>query len=283
MRIKWTLRAVLGLVLVILAGVSLLIDAAGIVQVWLIREPATNNAIATLNLLNRTLETTSQGLAIAKTSLVSVTNTIGALQTTVSSAAATIESAGGAVKSLGEIMGTNLSNSLDTALQTLESVRNSTQVIDDFLGSVSQIPFVNLSYNPEQRLSETVGKLEENLSQVPASLRSLEANLETSGDGLDKVGDDASSLAASLGQVQTDLEQLVSVVEQYEQQVKAFQQTVQLWQANIVTIIWGIVLFATFVLLWLGATMLMVLFKGLEWMGVKLHLPGEKVMEESTG
>lgn len=270
MNIKWNLRSILGLVLVIVAAVSLVIDAAGVVQIWVLREPVTQDAINTLDLLNSTLDTTSQGLGIAKTSLKSVTATIGALQGTVASAAATIDNASSSVSSLSSIVGQNLSGTINSALGTLEAVQNTTRMLDEFLASVSQLPFVNIGYNPDKPLSATVGELTDQLAQVPKSLGALETNLTASGNSLDKVGADAKTLADSLGQVQRDMEQLVSVIEQYEQQVKAFQGTVQNLRANIVTIVWGVVLFLTFILLWLAATMLMTLFKGLRWMGFEL-------------
>lgn len=270
MNIKWNLRSILGLVLVILAAVSLVIDAAGVAQIWMLREPVTQDAINTLELLNSTLDTTSQGLGIAKASLKSVTGTIGALQSTVASAAATIDNASSSVSSLSNIVGQNLSGAISSALGTLEAVQNTAKTVDEFLASVSQLPFVNIGYNPDKPLSASVGELTDQLAQVPKSLGALETNLTASGNSLDKVGADAETLADSLGQVQRDMEQLVSVIEQYEQQVKAFQGTVQNLRANIVTIVWGVVLFLTFILLWLAATMLMTLFKGLRWMGFEL-------------
>lgn len=270
MNIKWNLRSILGLVLVILAAVSLVIDAAGVAQIWMLREPVTQDAINTLDLLNSTLDTTSQGLGIAKASLKSVTGTIGALQSTVASAAATIDNASSSVSSLSNIVGQNLSGAISSALGTLEAVQNTAKTVDEFLASVSQLPFVNIGYNPDKPLSASVGELTDQLAQVPKSLGALETNLTASGNSLDKVGADAKTLADSLGQVQRDMEQLVSVIEQYEQQVKAFQGTVQNLRANIVTIVWGVVLFLTFILLWLAATMLMTLFKGLRWMGFEL-------------
>lgn len=273
MNIKWNLRSILGLALIVLAVLSLVIAAAGIVQVWMLREPVTQDAINTLDLLNSTLDTTSQGLTIAKTSLQSVTTTIGALQSTVASAANTIDQASNSVSSLGGIIGQNLSGTINAALGTLEAVQNTTQTVDEFLASVSKLPFVNLNYNPEKPLSASVDELTNKLAEVPNSLGALEKNLTNSGSSLDRVGQDAQTLAGSLGQVQRDMTKLVGVIEQYETQVKAFQGTVQNLRANIVTILWGVVLFFTFILFWLAATMLMTLFKGLEWMGYKIHLP----------
>lgn len=273
MNIKWNLRSVLGLLLVIVAVLSLVIAAASTVQIWMLREPVTQDAINTLDLLNSTLDTTVQGLAIIKTSLKSVTDTIGALQSTVESAAQTIDNASNSISALSGIVGQNLSGTINSALGTLDAVKNTAQTVDDFLAGVSKLPFINLNYDPDKSLSASVGELTDKLATVPNSLTNLEKNLTDSGGSLDRVGSDAQSLAGSLGQVQRDLQQLVGVVEQYETQVKAFQSTVQNWRANIETIVWGVVLFLTFILLWLAATMLMTLFKGLEWMGFKFHLP----------
>lgn len=269
MKIKWNARSIVGLILVIIAVFSLLLDVAGVVQVWMLRGPVTQDAINTLDLLNSTLDTTSQGLAVAKASLQSVTATIGVLQDTVSSAAATIANASNSVNSLSGIVGNKLSETVTSALGTLDVVQSTAQTVDEVLGGLSKLPFVNIPYTPEQSLSASVGDLSDKLSQVPQSLSDLEANLANSGSSLDQVGNDANSLAASLGQVESDMAKLVSVIEQYESQVKAFQGTIQNLRANIVTIIWGIVLFLTFILLWLAATMVMTLWKGLEWMGIQ--------------
>lgn len=268
MNIKWGLRAILGLLLTILALASLLLDGAAIVEAWTLREPVTRDAINALDLLNSTLDTTSQGLTIAKSSLASVTTTVGALQTTVSSAATTIGGASDSVKSLSGIIGTNLSGTITSALSTLDAVESTTQTIDEFLGSISQLPFVSINYNPDKPLSASVTELATQLKEVPKSLDSLQQNLRASGSSLTQVGQDATTLAGSLGQVQTELNQLVGVIDQYHQQVKAFQGTVSTLRDNIVTIVWGVVLFATFILFWLGVTMVMTLVKGLEWMGL---------------
>lgn len=269
MKIQWNLRSILGLAMVVLALISLLIAIAGIVQVWVLREPVTRDAITTLDLLNSTLDTTSQGLGIAKTSLKSVTATIGALQSTVASTATTIENASASVSSLSDIVGNNLSSTIDSALGALDAVENTTKTIDEVLSGLAGLPFLNFKYDPEKPLSASVSDLTDQLREVPQSLGALEKNLTTSGNSLDQVGNDATKLASNLGQVQSDMQELVGVIEQYEGQVKAFQGTVRNLRENIVTIVWGIVLFATFILFWLGATMLQTLWNGLEWMGIR--------------
>lgn len=269
MKIEWNVRSVLGLLLAVLALVSLVIDVAGIIQVWVLREPVTQDAINTLDLLNTTLNTTSQGLAIARTSLKSVTVTLGALQATVQSAAGTIASASTSVTSVSTVIGKNLSATVNSALGTLDAVETTTKTIDDVLGGLAGLPFLNIKYDPAKPLSASVSDLTDQLKQVPLSLGELERNLSTSGTSLDKVGGDATKLAGSLGQVQGDMDKLVGVLEQYETQVKAFQGTVRNLRDNIVTIVWGIVLFTSFILLWLGVIMVQTLWNGLEWMGLR--------------
>ncbi len=268
MNIRWNGKSIFGLVLVIVAILSLLIAVAGVIQIWILREPVTQDAIATLDLLNSTLDTTSQGLGIAKSSLQSVTSTVAALEATVESAAATIENASAAVNSVSGIVGSNLSSTVNSALGTLDVVESTTQKIDEVLGGLAGLPFVNIPYDPDQSLSSSVSDLTEQLRQVPGSLAQLESNLSSSGGSLEKVSGDARDLATNLGSVSEELSDLVGVIEQYEQQVKAFQGTVQNLRANIVTIVWGIVLFATFLLFWLGVTMAQTLWKGLGLMGL---------------
>lgn len=269
MKIQWNLRSVTGLLFVILAVVGLMINLAGVIQVWVLREPVTRDAIATLDLLNSTLDTTAQGLGIVKSSLESVTATIGALESTVTSAAATIANASSSVSSVGNIIGENLSATVNSALGTLDAVESTTQKIDEVLSGLASIPLLNFAYDPAKPLSATVGDLTNQLRQVPESLSQLETNLSNSGSSLDKVGNDAQDLATNLGSVQQEMEQLVGVIEQYEGQVKAFQGTVRNLRENIVPVVWGIVLFLTFLLFWIGVTMVQTLWTGLDWMGLR--------------
>lgn len=271
MRIQWNGRSLLGLILVILALASIILDGAGIVQIWVLRDPLTQDAINTLDLLNSTLDTTSVGLGVAKSSLESVTATIGALQTTVQSAAVTIDSASTSVSSVSDVIGKNLTTTVNSALGTLDAVETTTKTIDEVLGGLASLPFLNIKYDPAKPLSASVSDLTDQLKQVPESLGALQKNLSDSGTSLDKVSTDANTLAASLASVQTQMGQLVGVVDQYETQVKAFQGTVRNLRENIVTIAWGITLFLTFILFWIGVTMVQTLWRGLEWMGLAPH------------
>lgn len=268
MKIQWNGRSILGLTLVILALLSLLLDGAGIVQIWILRAPVTQDAINTLDLLNSTLDTTSVGLGVAKTSLQSVTTTIGALQATVQSAAITINSASTSVSSVSDVIGKNLTGTVNSALGTLDTVETTTKTIDQVLSGLATLPFLNIKYDPEKPLSASVSDLTDQLKQVPESLGALQKNLTESGSSLDKVSADANALAMSLGSVQTEMGQLVGVIDQYQSQVKAFQGTVRNLRENIVTIGWGITLFLTFILVWLGVTMVQTLWRGLEWVGL---------------
>jgi hypothetical protein len=197
MKIQWNVRSVTGLVFAILAVLGLVINLAGVIQVWVLREPVTRDAIATLDLLNSTLDTTAQGLGIAKSSLQSVTSTIGALEGTVASAAATIANASSSVSSVSSIIGENLSATMNSALGTLDAVENTTQTIDDVLGGLAGLPFLNFNYDPARPLSASVSDLTAQLRSVPESLSQLETNLANSGSSLDKVGNDAKNLAVS--------------------------------------------------------------------------------------
>jgi methyl-accepting chemotaxis protein len=268
MNIQWNGRSILGLALVILAVVSLLVDIAGVIQLWSMRGQVTQDASNTLELLDSTLDTTAEGLGIAKSSLKSVTGTIGALETTVNSAAATIENASASVNSVSDVVGSNLSNTVNSALGTLDVVESTTQKIDEVLSGLANLPLINLPYDPEQSLSSSVSELTEQLRQVPISLAQMETSLATSGSSLEKVSGDARNLATSLSSVQEEMSELVGVIERYETQVKAFQGTVRGLRENVGTVVWGIVLFVTFVLFWLGVTMVQTLWKGLEWMGI---------------
>lgn len=269
MKIQWTLKSILGLVLTVLALVSLLFVFAGIIEAWVLREPVTREVVHGLDLLDSTLDTTSEGLRVTKTSLKSVTATLNTLQLTVASAATTVGDASDSVNTLSTVVGKNLSGTVNSALSALDTVETTTKTIDGLLAGLASLPLLNLTYDPATPLSASIGDLTEQLKQVPQSLGDLEKNLASSGTNLAQLREDAAKLAASLRQVQSDTAQLVEVIEQYELQVKSFQATTRKVRENIAPIVWGVVLCITFILFWLGATMVQTLWTGLAWMGIR--------------
>ena len=128
MKIQWNARSIIGLVFVILAAVGLVINLAGVIQVWVLREPVTRDAIATLDLLNSTLDTTAQGLGVAKSSLESVTGTIGVLAEYGQFCGHDDQRVPARLlSSVSSIIGENLSATINSALGTLDAVESTTR------------------------------------------------------------------------------------------------------------------------------------------------------------
>ena len=56
-------RKIIGTTFIIASIIGLILSAAGIVLVWVVREPLTTNLVNTIDLVSSTLEATSSGLS----------------------------------------------------------------------------------------------------------------------------------------------------------------------------------------------------------------------------
>lgn len=258
------MKRLIGLVLIVIAAISLLISGWGLYQIWMLRQPVANAAVAGVDLFAETLNTTSDALKVTSESLQSASDTVTAVERTSLSVAQAMSTTRTTIGSFTSLTGKELPTSIDAARTALNSAQSSAVVVDNVLVTLSRIPLINIQYNPAVPLSVSLGDISKSLDNLPPTFSTIERNLNATGDGLDQVVTSLNELPKTTRQVQRNIADAQQVVTRYQSQVDALQKMVQPIKPSLPTALTAIALGLTFLVFWLGVLQLQMLLKGLE-------------------
>jgi methyl-accepting chemotaxis protein len=253
-------RRIIGIILVILAVVSLIITVYGIVQIWQWREPVIDNITDSLDLAGSTLQATADGLVVVGQSLDSVINSISGLESTVSTLAKSIEDSAPLVSSLSTLTGDVLPQAVSSAQTSLESAQDGARIIDTVLRALTILN--RSSYEPQIPLHEALGEVSEGLNDIPESLTTMEDSLNTTYDNLEVMQAEISLIAEDIGAINEGLEEGKKVIEQYQELIADMQTRIDRFQSRLPSLINTLAWVLTFILVWLGITQIGLLVQG---------------------
>jgi hypothetical protein len=254
-----------GLALVVAGAAGLIFIIAALVVVMRVREQATTGILARIDVADRALSATAQGLSVVDTSLTNAQATLGAIQLTTLGLAQAIGDNKPLVESLATLTGEDLPNSITATQQSLSRVEDSARVVDDTLAALNSVPFLGqLVYAPEESLSESLGNLNESLDSLWVTFRDVRTNLETTADNLDRVQSDIETVGENLGAIDDSLGDAEGVVDNYEQVVASLQTDLRTLRDRLPD--WlnlGVAVIAL-ILIWLGIAQIGLFSQGLE-------------------
>lgn len=257
------MKRIIGLVLFAIAAISLLVSLWGLIQIWTMRQPFTEAAQVGVGLFAETLDTTSDALKVTSESLQSASDTVAMIERTSLSVAQTMSTTRTTVGTFANLMGKDLPTSLDATRTALKSAQSSAVVIDTVLTALSQVPLINIRYNPDVRLDVALGNVASSLDNLPPTFSSIERNLNTTGTNLDQVVMNLNELPRTTQQTQRNIADANKVVVRYQKQVSGLQQLIQPLKSSLAPTIMAITLGLTFLIFWLGVLQAQVLGQGL--------------------
>ena len=258
------MKRIIGIVLIVIAAISLLVSGWGLVQIWTMRQPVADAAIAGVDLFTETLDTTSDALTVTSESLQSASDTVTMIERTSLSVAQTMSTTRTTIGSFSILMGKDLPTSIDSTRTALKSAQSSAVVVDNVLTTLSRIPLINIQYNPEVPLSTALGDVAKSLDNLPPTFSTIEHNLNTTGDSLDQVVTNLNELPKTTQPVQRNIADAQQVVARYQSQVDRLQKLIQPIKPALPMALTAISLGLTFLVFWLGVLQMQVLLKGLE-------------------
>lgn len=248
------------------AGVmGILLVIAGIIFLVRVGPRIDASAAETLELVDRTLSTTEEGLVLAEDSLEQVVDTVEALEATVASVGQTIYGTVPLIDSVADLLGERLTETIKATQDTLSSVVKSAKLVDNVLSIVTAIPFIGTDrYQPEVPLHVGLERVATSLDEIPDSLGAAQEDLTSSSGNLDAMQDDFTVMADNIGQIATSLDNAQSVLAEYrgivtdlQEQVSSVRQGLPVWLR------WTGIVFS-FVLIWLGIAQIGPLIQGWE-------------------
>jgi len=264
---KTLFKRTIGLLFVTLSLVSLAASGWGLIQVWRLRQPVTESALSSLDLVAQTLETTQKALDTAQSALGTVADNVASLQSALETASQALGDGVTLTDSLADLMDSDLPATLIAAQVSLAVAQSSAEAIDSVLALVTQSPLLLITpYQPQFTLSDALAGVSGGLSGLGAPLESVGGDLATTSEDLTALQASLASLAASVANLNTSLNDTRAVIGDYQAQVTTLQEKVEaLRQAApgaITVLTWGL----TFALAWLMAAQIGLLTQGWGWM-----------------
>lgn len=223
----------IGILVIIASVLGLAGSVAGLAATWWYKPTATERLEANIVLFDDVLTTTAEGLTVANQSLVTTVDSIDALESTVQATADTIEVTTPVVTTLTSITKNDLPNALQAAQTSLDSAQESAQVIDSVMSALASLPLLNIDYDPEVPMSESLQNVSDSLDTLPESLNTIETSLEDAEDNLAIIQADIETIAGNIAEISTSLGEAQQVVEDYQLVVDDLLDRTENMQENL--------------------------------------------------
>lgn len=220
------LKRLLGLILIILASLSLIASLYGLVKVWELKEPVAEGLLKGIKLVDGTLQTTQDGLEIVEKALTNTSTTLASLETATLGLAQSVHDTGMMTASFADLFGESLPQAITNTQISILAAQNSAVAIDNLLSGLASIPFIgdSLNYSPEQPLSVALGQVSASLKPLPASLEKIAADMETANANLLDLETRVAAIITRLAEIRTNLDQAQLVIDEYQADVSDLRE-----------------------------------------------------------
>jgi hypothetical protein len=258
-------RRITGFALILASIAGLLFSVAGIVGIWGVQRNLTDSLIETVDLLDLTLVTTTQGLTVVNDSLTKASTDVRALSATLQATGRVIRDTNPMVVEITGLVSNELPDTILKTQTALTSAQASARLIERTLTIISNIPLLPIeAYNPPVPLDVALGEVVTSLDPLPESLSAMEKTLNTSRGNLIMIEAEFNIMARHINDINTGISDARTVIRQYQGVVSTLQQRITTLRTNLPTWMNMATWFITIGLVWLALTQLGLLAQGLE-------------------
>ena len=261
-----TIKRIGGAILIVISIASLLFSLAALAGVWIVRKPITDTMTAGLMLASDTLEVTGRTLGVVDDGLATAGDLVASTQQTVDSLAITLDSTTPALQTVGDLVGSGVPAALTAANATIRTAQKSAETVDGVLTVLSQLPLLNISYNPEVPLSQALDHISTSLEVLPAGLEQLGEQVTDSVNNLPTLASATRDLATAVGDVNTTLDDSRLAVQDYQQLVLRYQKVVDFLQDATPVITFVFPLLLSLLIFWIMVVQVSSARQGWNWL-----------------
>ena len=140
-----TLKRILAGAVIVLCIIGILVAAFGVVAIWRVNTPVTDNLTQLLTSIDGFLELVETGLVTFNIALSDVVDLVQSLETTVVETGETVKETNLMLLAIDATIGDKLFPLLEKASDTIEMVIDSVIAVNEALEAVNAIPFVTVS------------------------------------------------------------------------------------------------------------------------------------------
>lgn len=268
---KLAFDRIIGVVLILASVAGLILSMLGIVEMWRLRRTMTSGLLESIELLDTTLQATTDGLTVVDESLSKATLDVYALGNTLQTTGQAIHDTNPLLDELTRLVSEDLPDAILTTQTALTSAQASARLIESTLKIVTAIPLLPLEpYDPPVPLDVALGNVSTSLDPIPDSLSAMEQSMTTSQGNLLLIEAEFNIMARHIGEINASLTEARTVVAQYQGVVDEVHVQVLELQTNLPKWMGALTWFVTLVLLWLAVTQVGLLMQGMEMLGYRL-------------
>ena len=262
------LRRSIGILLVLISILSLGYSIFLGRQIWVLRQPVTENMITNLELVSATLDTTNQALTVVDETLQTIQANVTTLESATMVMAQSVHDTLPMVDTLVDLTGESLPTTITSTVTSLNSAQASAKLIDSMLTAVTKIPFFpGGAYNPEVPLDVALAQVSASIDNLQPSLTALEGSLFESKTNLQQIETEIATISQDVGLISQNLEDASKILSDYQAEVADLTKRVDRLQQNIPNTITTLARIFIFTIAWLAIAQLGLLVQGLDLAG----------------
>jgi len=264
-RIKRILAFSAGLALIMAGILGLVLSIGGLIVLPRLERQVETVAVQQIEVLDRALAATLDGLITAKTSLAQAAEAVDTLEGIMADVGEAIDDTAPVIQVTAELLNEQLPSTIKATQEALTSVATSAKLVDDMLGMISAIPLLGADrYSPDVPLSQGFQDVSDGLDGVPELFLTAGEGLSGGIGNLQDVEQGFAAMGKTIGETTTSLDSAQTVLEDYEQVVGDLQGTLSYVEESLPgwlrVIRWSL----TLVLIWLGVAQLGLITQGWE-------------------
>lgn len=262
-------RRIAGVIAILLAVSSIIFSIFLLVRLWQIQDPLEENLISIVTIFSETAATTQDSLELINNTLDNVSQNISGLQDALLAMAQTLNDTGSMIDDLNSLVVKDLPLTISATQISLDSAGASAAVIDDVMTSLSSIPLINISYEPEKPLNIALEEVSSSLDNIPDSLESLSKDISKTNDSLEDFEGEIIDLAGELDSIEENLLETQDVIDQYLVHVDQFQNRTDAISDALPGWLIRVSWYITFLLIWLIVIQIGFLLQGISLLNIE--------------
>jgi ABC-type transporter Mla subunit MlaD len=272
--IRRVLAVAAGSALIIAGILGLVLSIGGLLVLPRLERQVETVALAQIEVLDRALAASADGLTTAQTSLEQATEALDTLKGVMAGVGQAISDTAPVLDVATELLSEQLPTTIESTQETLASVATSAQIVDDILAGLSAIPLLGLDrYSPEVPLHQGFVDVSEGLDGIPELLIAAGEGLGAGTASLQDVEEGFASMGQSIGEAVTSLESAQSALDDYQDIVGGLQDTLSSVGDSLPgwlrTLRWSL----TLVSVWLGIAQIGLITQGWDLLGRRRPRP----------
>ena len=291
------LRRVLG-VLVMIAGIlGLVLSLTGLVGVWVVKPTAAEYANTTIVALNQSVNTSLEAMQVTGQALGATIDSVDALSAMLGATAATVKDTEPVLNQVNIFMGEKLPTTIESATSSLESAKQSAQVLDRavrsleaFQSVLSGAPLLSAFveqpeevYNPEKSMADSLGELASSLEDLPELFTEMAADMDKADDNLEIIHSNLITMSESVALISESLGEYQVMIEQSQSSMENLGAMLSNIQNNLPNILNGVAITLSLFFIWLLAAQVVIFSQGWElYQGTAGQLEGGEAEPEVT-